>query len=81
MNDDDGLQPPPRPRLRYRPPRGLWVTAPWQVWLPLAALLVGLPVIAGAYISAVALFFIVAVVAYLRVRDRAIEQGRGWRRP
>jgi hypothetical protein len=77
MRDDDGPQPASGPRRRYRPPRGLWVTLPWRVWLPLAAVLVGLSAITGAYISAAVALVILVFVAYLRVRERRVGADGG----
>jgi H+/gluconate symporter-like permease len=60
---------------RYKPPPGTWSTLPWPVWLALAVVAVGLPLITGSYVSAAIVAALLVSVAVLRQRMRRQPPG------
>jgi hypothetical protein len=55
---------------RYNPPPGSWSTLSWPVWLVGAVVLIGLPLLAGSYVSAGIMAALAVFVVALRLRIR-----------
>ena len=69
LDRSDGHRRPSRSKL-WHPPPGPWLTSRWRVFLPGVALIVALPAVTGAYVSAGVILLAAIIVLYLRVRDR-----------